>query len=594
MLPSMRLLFCCRLLRNPQAPLSVQIAAAPEQPLPHEIFSTHLSIQIRSCGRNLLALLITAGCVCSVSPASAADLLSADAEVSQAVDHYIREQLTRDGVAAVGMADDLTLQRRTTLDLAGRVPTRVEQQWFLNQPEADRRRLLVERLMQSPDFNLHHRNWLDETLLPNQPYNEEFRTYLLTAVQGQRSWETIFREIMKANGTEAPEKGANHFLKSRVRALDDLANDTAILFFGVNISCAKCHDHPLVADWKQDHFYGMQAFFQRTYQTRKTNSLAERPFGEVKFATVSGESKKASFMFLTGDVADDRTPEFAEEERKKLEERVRKLEQEDAEAEILVPDFRPRDELVELALRDNRERFFARNIVNRVWARLLGTGLVDPLDQMHSGNPPSHPQLLDWLTNDLVAHGYDLRRLIQGIVLSEAYGRSSEWTSGSEPPAASTFALAKTRALTPRQLGASLNVVIRNHSHWPAIENSEEWTKRRTDLENQANGWAREFEQPGENFQIAVDEALFFSNSKRIQEDLLRDSDDRLLGLLKKEEDQSKALEELWMTVLNRLPQPDEMASATEWLNRDVEKKDEARRQLFWALLAGPEFRFNY
>ena len=520
--------------------------------------------------------------------------LPVETEVAVAIDHYIQQHLLTSGVAAVGPAEDLIVLRRTTLDLAGRVPTPVERDWFLQQPAAERRRLLVERLLQLPDFDFHQRNWLDETLLPNQPYNDEFRNYLLTAVQERRSWDTLFREIMKAGATEAPEKGAAQFLKSRVRELDDLTNDTAILFFGVNISCAKCHDHPLVQDWKQDHFYGMQAFFQRTYQTRKTNSLAERPFGEVKFATVGGESKSAAFMFLTGDVIADRTPQLSDEERKTLEERVRKLEHEDAEAEILVPDFRPRDELVELALSDTKDRFFARNIVNRIWARLLGTGIVNPPDQMHSGNAPSHPQLLEWLASDLVTHAYDLRRLIRGIVLSEAYSRSSEWTSGSEPPPASAFALAQTRPLTPRQLGASLHVVIRNPEQWPAIDNAEEWTKRRTELENHANGWVREFEQPGENFQIAVDEALFFSNNSRVQDDLLRDSDDRLLGQLKKVEDQTQGIEQLWLNVLNRLPQPDELAAATAWLDRVPDKKDEARKQLLWALLAGPEFRFNY
>ena len=541
------------------------------------------------CRCHLMAIVL-----CGSIVANAEDLLPADTEIASSIDHYIQQHLVASGVAAVEPADDLTLVRRTTLDLAGRVPTSVEQDWFMSQPASDRRRLLVDRLMQSTDFDFHQRNWLDETLLPGQPYNDEFRNYLLTAVQGRRSWDTVFREIMKGAGSEGPEKGAGQFLKSRVRELDDLTNDTAILFFGVNISCAKCHDHPLVADWKQDHFYGLQAFFQRTYQTRKTSSLAERPFGEVKFASVSGESKTAAFMFLTGEVVTDRTPQLAEEERKQLEERVRKLEHDDAEAEILVPEFRPRDELVELALRDTKDRFFAKNIVNRVWARLLGTGLVNPPDQMHSGNAASHPQLLEWLTADMVSHGYDLRRLIQGIVLSEAYGRSSEWTSGSEPPVASTFAFAQTRPLTPRQLGAALHVVLRNPEQWPSIENTEAWTKQRTDLETQANGWVREFEQPGENFQIAVDEALFFSNSGRVQDDLLRDSDDRLLGQLKKIEDQSQGIEKLWLTVLNRVPQPDELASATAWLDRVPDKKDESRKQLLWAILAGPEFRFNH
>jgi hypothetical protein len=541
-----------------------------------------------------VALLMLAVVVVSQKANAVEDLLPPEAEIVTAINHYVSAHLAKNGVTPVAPADQATLLRRTTLDLAGRIPYAAERDWFLSRSEVDRRRLLVERLMQSPDFDFHHRNWLDETLLPNQPYQDEFRNYLLTAVQGNRSWDTIFRELMKAGVADGPEKGAAQFLKSRVRELDDLTNDTAILFFGVNISCAKCHDHPLVSDWKQDHFYGMQAFFQRTYQTRKVNALAERPFGEVKFTTTGGEEKKAAFMFLTGDQVTDRTPEFAAEERKSLEERIRKLEQEDVEAEIFVPEFRPRDELVEIALRDSKDRFFARNIVNRVWARLLGTGIVDPLDQMHSGNPPSHPELLEWLANDLVSHGYDLRRLIQGIVLSEAYARSSEWSQPSEMPAASLFAVAKTRPLTPRQLAASLHVAVRNPQQWPAIDATEEWIKRRTDLENQANGWVREFEQPGDNFQVAVDEALFFSNSQRIQNDMLRDSDDRLLGALEKIENQDQATEFMWLTVLGRVPQADEIASAQNWLDRVPEKKNEARTQLLWALLAGPEFRFNH
>ncbi len=525
---------------------------------------------------------------------AAEDMLPQETEIVTAINHYVSAHLAKNGVNPVAPADDATLLRRTMLDLAGRIPHALEREWFHSLPEADRRRMLVDRLMQSPDFDFHHRNWLDESLLPNQPYNDEFRNYLLTAVQGRRSWESIFREMMKAGVAEGPEKGAAQFLKSRVQELDDLTNDTAILFFGVNISCAKCHDHPLVTDWKQDHFYGMQAFFQRTYQTRKVSALAERPFGEVKFTTTSGEEKKAAFMFLTGDQVTDRTPEYPAEERKSLEERIRKLEQDDAEAEIVVPEFRPRDELVAVALRDSKDRFFAKNIVNRVWARLLGTGLVDPLDQMHSGNPPSHPELLAWLANDLVSHGYDLRRLIQGIVLSEAYARSSEWAQPSEQPAANLFAVAKTRPLTPQQLAASLHVSVRNPEQWPAIDATDEWIKRRTDLENEANGWVREFEQPGDNFQVAVDEALFFSNSQRIQDEMLRDSDDRLLGALRKDENQNQAIEILWLTVLGRVPQVDEINSANNWLDRIPEKKNDARTQLLWALLAGPEFRFNH
>lgn len=545
-------------------------------------------------------MLLTLVCVAALAlvnehgPAAEGNAVAADSEISQVIDQHVSEQLLQKGLTAAGRTDESTLLRRTMLDLAGRIPTSVEQAWTLQQPESERHTLLVERLLGSRDFELHHRNWLDELLLANRPYDDEFRAYLLAAVESRRPWDVIFREIMVAGTAEGPQKGAAQFLKTRVRQLDDLTNDTAILFFGVNISCAKCHDHPLVPDWKQDHFYGLQAFFQRTYTTRKQNTVAERPFGEVKFSTVKGEDRKAEFMFLTGEVVADRTPQFSDEERKQLEERIRKLERDDAEAEILVPEFRPREELVAAALRDNTQLFFAKNIVNRVWARLLGTGLVDPPDQLHSGNPASHPQLLDWLAGNLIANQYDLRPLIRGIVQSETYARSSVWESGSEPPPRQSFAVAQTRPLTPRQLAASLQVAIRNPTQWPAMDDLAEWTKRSTELENQANGWVREFEQPTAHFQIAVDEALFFANNDRVQNDLLRDSDDRLAAALKKIEDPQETIRLLWQTVLNREPDKEEQESASTWLNRDEAKRPEAIRQLIWALVAGPEFRFNY
>ena len=345
----------------------------------------------------------------------ASDLLPSETPIQDAVDHYIQAQYTADGIAPASVASEHTILRRTTLDLAGRIPTRAEYDWYFQQPGNERRSKLVERLIQLPDFDYHQRNELDALLLYNRPYDNEFRSYLLSAIQQDRTWDRIFRDLILAEEKEGDEKGAVQYVLSRVREVDDLTNDTAVLFFGVNISCAKCHDHPLVDDWRQDHYYGMQSFFSRTYKTKK-NTIGEKLFDEVKYKTTAGEDKIASYMFLTGTVVDDQTPMYSDEERKSLEEKVRDAERKD-DVEIPVPEFSPRRQLVEVALNDNSEYFFSRNIANRIWARLMGVGLVDPPDQMHSGNPASHPELLDWLARDLREHNYDLTRLIRGIVV---------------------------------------------------------------------------------------------------------------------------------------------------------------------------------
>ena len=527
--------------------------------------------------------------------ASAAWQTPADTPLEQQIDTAIDQKNSAAGVAVVEQADADTLLRRTTLDLAGRIPTLKERTWYLALPPETRQQQLVDRLLQLPDFDFHLRNSLDEMLLPERPNDGEFREYLLTAVRERRPWSRMFREMLLAQAVEGPDKGAAQFLKARVRELDDLTNDTAVLFFGVNISCAKCHDHPLVPDWKQDHYYGMQAFFHRTFASKK-NLILEKPYGSVRFKTTDNQDRDASLMFLSGVLVTDATPALSDEEKKAVEEQIRKLERED-DAQPIPVSFSPRQALIETALAD-QQLYLARNIVNRTWARLLGTGIVDPPDQMHSGNPASHPELLSALAQDLVSHDYDLRRLIRGIVLSRTYARSSRWTSQTAPPGAQTFAVAAARSLTPRQLAASLQIATRNSAQWPTVEETlaspEDWLKRRTDIENQAGGWMREFEQPGADFQVAVDEALFFSNSDRVQNDLLRDGGDRLVGSLKTAETPELMAAELWKVVSGREPSADEVQVVQDWFARSPERRVNDIQSLVWAVLAGPEFRFNH
>src|SRR5262249_11743192 len=199
-----------------------------------------------------------------------------------------------------------------------------------------------------------------------------------------------------------------------IQSLDDLTNDTARVFFGVNVSCAKCHDHPLVSDWKQDHYYGMASFFNRT-QGKRGGDVQEKSDGDVQFVTTKGERRTAKVMFLSGRMADAAKPAR-------------------------------REQLGQIALEDRH--FFSRAIVNKLWAYLLGRGLVQPVDQMHSANPPAIPGLLEWLGDDLAANGYDLDRLIAGIVCSRVYQLSS--VPAGEEPAGTPFPAPPPQRLRPQ------------------------------------------------------------------------------------------------------------------------------------------------
>jgi hypothetical protein len=523
--------------------------------------------------------------LCGPSLVRANEQLPPALPLEQVVDHYIEERLKEEGIELAPLAGDANFIRRLTLDLVGRIPTLEETQTFIASTKADKRIALIERLMNAPGFVRHQATEFD-TMLMNGTRGS-VRGYLLEALAQNRPWDLIYRDLMLPDENDAKRKAANEFLRQRVRDLDKLTAEVSSIFFGVNISCARCHDHPLVADWKQDHFFGMKSFFSRTYESG--GKLAERETGLVKFKTTKGVERQARLMFLTGKVIETDTLK----ESPGSETKTGKKTNAKSTPPPAPPKFSARAELVKLSLEPGQRDFFARSIVNRIWHRFFGYGLVMPLDQMHSENAPSHPELLDWLARDLVEHQYDLRRLIRGIVLSRAYARESRWDKG-EAPRAALFAVARVRPLTPMQLAVSLRLAVTDPQSLAASLKPEEFDKRLQALESSAGGLARRFDQPGDDFQVGVSEALLFSNGSEIEKDLLADGGDRLLGRLKQFKNREEAIDLAVRTVLCRPSRDSERQLLGEYLKQRAGRPAEALRQMIWALLTSAEFRFNY
>jgi hypothetical protein len=533
----------------------------------------------------LPALLLTTGL------ARPADLLPPDRPIPEVIDHYVGAKLKTANVTPGPQADDYTLVRRLTLDLVGRIPTPAETKAFVESTDPHKREQLVDRLMASPAFVRFQANQFDAMLAgPNgRGGNGGLRDYLLKALGENRPWDRMFRELVVANENDPNAKGASDFVKSRVTDLDRLTTDVSALFFGVNVSCAQCHDHPLVSDWKQDHFYGMKSFFARSFDNG--GFLAERDYGPVKFKPTKGPERQARMMFLTGTKIDapGMTDPSKDEEKKDRE----KFETAKKEKKAPPPPaFSARAKLAEVALQPKESEFFSRAIVNRLWYRFLGYGLVNPLDQMHSENRPTHPDLLAWLARDMAGHKYDLRPLIRGIVLSRAYSRSSKWT-GDTPPSPTLFAVARLKPLTPMQLATSLKVATIDPQ---TFENAklDDMEKRLENLENSARGYTSLFAQPTDDFQIGVNEALLFSNSDKIVREFLADGNDKLLGRVKSIPERDKAVELIVRSVLCRPPTADEQRTLGDYLARRSDRPAEAYKQVIWALISGSEFRFNY
>lgn len=523
-----------------------------------------------------------------VSPLRGDDLLPPETTVEAAIDHYIDAKLQQAGVSAAAQADDANLLRRTMLDLVGRIPTADEARAYVASTEAEKRQKSVEHLMASPAFVRQQAAEFDALLMDGS--KQSLREYLLKAFGENRPWDQMFREMVLGEPGDAKQQGAIRFAASRAKDQDKLTNDTSVLFFGVNVSCAKCHDHPLVPTWTQDHYYGMYSFFSRTFEVGEF--LGERDYGQVSFKTVDGQSRNARLMFLTGTIASEPPAPEPDEQFKKEEKRLIEELKKSKEPPPL-PTYSPRQQLVEVALGDDEQHYFSRAIVNHLWNRFFGRGLVHPLDQMHSANKPSHPELLAWLACDVRTHGYDLRRLIRGIVLSRAYARASRWDSADKRPDESLFAVAQVRPLKPWQYGTSLLLAATNQETLPDL-GAVDFDKRIENIENAGRGIGGPFELPLSDFQVSVDEALLLSNSEKIAQDLLREGKDRLVGKLSEISDHRTAADTAVWNVFSHVPTEEELTALTEFLSKRDDRPAEARRQMVWALLTSSECRFNY
>lgn len=516
------------------------------------------------------------------------ELLPPERAIHEAIDHYIDLRIQTAGVSPAPQADDGTLVRRTTLDLAGRPATLAETKAYLAQSDANKREQLVDRLLASPAFARHQVNEFDTLLMYGS--RGSVREYLKTAIAENRPWDRMFRELLLGEDNDAEQKRAIQFVKARVNDLDKLASETSVVFFGVNVSCAQCHNHPLVEEWTQDHFYGMKSFFARTFDNG--GLLGEREYGLIKYKTVEGEQRDAKLMFLTGAVVSE--PEAKEPTKDEEKAQKQKLEElKKNKQPPPPPSFSRRAQLVTAALAPSERNYFARAIVNQLWDRFYGRGLVNPIDQMHPANAPSHPELLEWLARDLATHGYDLKRLTRGLVLSRAYARGSRWEQGPRPDA-DLFAVANVRPLTPMQYGMTLKLASVNSDQFAADMKPEDFEKRIEGLEGSARNLAGQFEEPRGDFQISVAEALLFNNGDKTSGELLRDAGDTLVGKLKGIDDRQQLIETAVWSALCRAPDAEETKLLGEYLGRRDDRKVEACRQLVWALLTSSECRFNY
>lgn len=497
-------------------------------------------------------------------PADAAELLPAERSIPEAIDFYLQQKLDLQGINPSPQASDSTVLRRTMLDLVGRIPTVSEAQAYAADTSASKRELLIDRLVKTPAYIRHNAREFDRLLAAENENAPSLEPYLLAAIGQRKSWDQIFTDVMGASADVNDQ--AARFVTGRLGDRDSLTRDVSSVFFGVNVSCCQCHDHPSVGYLSQDFYFGLKAFFHRSYEFH--GRLMERSFAEpLRFKTKSGEEKSARWLLISGTEVQQPPSDVADMKARTDEEDkfIAKLRTEFGEKKVYppTPEVIPRKIMVAKALESGENLWLARSLVNRLWYRVFGHGLVMRIDQMHPETPASHPDLLDWLARDLIDHQYDLHRLIRGLVQSQAYSRSSVWEAPESPPS-ELFAAARLRALTPMQYGLSLRLAS-SSPQFPSSLSPEQVDQQLIKLEEDAKKhFVPLIQEPIEGLQIGVNEAMRLSNDPELLKLLGEGTTDELMLSA----DKAERVTRLFWTVVSRPPKEDELQAVLEYLAR--------------------------
>lgn len=333
------------------------------------------------------------------------------------------------------VADDGTFLRRIYLDLTGRIPTALEARAFLGDPAPDKRAKAIDRLLASPDhvrfmattFDV----WLMERRGDKHVKTDEWRGFLSGVYKANRPWNEIVREILAADGADPAHRAASRFTLDRDVSPDALTRDVGRMFFGMDLQCAQCHDHPRIDDYLQRDYYGLYAFLSRASlfqpDPKKPAVVMEKPDGDVAFKSVFTKAEGITRPRMP-DGLEIEEPSFAkgDEYQVKPDPKDKNLRP--------VPKFSRRAELARLA-GEGASRAFNRNIANRLWAHMMGRGLVEPLDLHHSDNPASHPELLELLGAEFASMKYDLRAFLRQLALTRTYQRGIDMPATLVDPA---------------------------------------------------------------------------------------------------------------------------------------------------------------
>ena len=476
------------------------------------------------------------------------------------------------GLVPSGPCTDAEFLRRVMLDAIGTTPNPEEVEAFLADKASDKRDRLVDRVLDRPEYvDFWTLKWGDLLRVNSEKLGAQgmlaFNLWLRESFRGNKPFDRMIDELVTAQGSIYTYGPANYYRVSKNP--EDLAETTAQLFLGVRLQCAKCHHHPFEA-YGQDDYYGLAAYFARI-KSKGSDEFGLFGREQVVFVNKAGEvNQPRSGKRMTP------TPLGA------------------------APSDDPVDRRRALSrwLTDPKNPWTARNVANRYWGYLMGSGLVNPIDDLRETNPPSNPELLDALASEFVKSGYDLKALMRLILKSRTYGLSALPTPDNRLDSM-FFTHYRVKRLTAEQLLDALNA---------STGTSEKFAQRPAGTRSIAlpdttfkSYFLDTFGRPVRALSCECErgsdpnlsQALHLMNGEIVNRKI-NAPEGRLTALLKdKSLDDAKLVRTLYLLAFGRPPEPHEVEVASKII-AEAPARPQGAQDLFWGLLNSKEFVFNH
>ncbi len=495
------------------------------------------------------------------------------------IDEHVLAKLQALNLRPSPQCDDGEFIRRVFLDTLGILPTSDETQVFLGDKSADKRDKLIEAVLERPEFvDYWAYKWSDLLLVngerlrfgnqdnKNQSLLWSYYSWIRNHVEAETPWDVMVRELVTAVGSNLENGASNYFVLHQDPL--DLAETTTVAFLGLNINCARCHNHPL-EKWTNDQYYAMANLYARVRVKQDRSGASSTVFADA-----------------TGDLVQ---PLTGKPQRPTPLDGV-PLELNDAA-----------DRRVHMArwLTAPENPYFARAITNRVWANFFGRGLVDPVDDLRLTNPPSNPELLDAAARHLVDDKFNLKSLMRVILRSAAYQRSS-LPSEENKLDDRFYSRYYPKRMMAEVLLDAVSAVTGEPTQFAGFPAG--WRSLQLPSSSASSYFLTTFGRPERlvtcacerNDQPTMVQVLHISNGVTLNGKLA--ARDNLLGkrLAEKRSDDD-ILNDLYLRALSRLPTDAERKRIIQELaTTPPAEKRQAWEDVYWSVLSSKEFLFNH